>query len=150
MALDRWDRRYLEVAAHVAEWSKDPNAKVGAIVTDSRRRVVALGYNGFPANVEDKAERLKDKEQKNEMVVHAEENAILIAGSAANGGTAYIVGKPVCARCAGVLIQAGIKRVVALEPREGTSSHWDRVGLIARDMLSEADVQLDWVTPPTS
>ena len=140
MPIDKWDTRYLELAHHVAKWSKDPRAKVGAVIADSRRRVVALGFNGFPVNVEDSANRLADKAQKNEMVVHAEENAILIAGRAAECGTLYVYGKPVCSRCAGVVIQAGIKRVVAVLPKDGTVSHWDNVGLTAIHMLTEARV----------
>jgi dCMP deaminase len=123
MPLDHWDERYAAIARAVGEWSKDPRAKVGAVITDDRRRVVALGYNGFPVNVEDSAERLGDKDLKNEMVIHAEENAVLIAGRAADHGTAYVCGKPICPRCAGVLIQAGISRVVAERPQAATDSH---------------------------
>jgi dCMP deaminase len=136
-----WDIRYAALAKHVAEWSRDPRAKVGAVITDKRHRVVALGYNGFPVGVEDSAERLNDKDQKNKMVVHAEENAILIAGAAAEGGTIYIYGKPVCSRCAGVIIQAGIKHVVAEPPQAGTKSHWDAIGQIAKVMFEEAKVK---------
>jgi len=143
----KWDSRYLSIARHVAVWSKDPNAKVGAVVADRRRRVIALGFNGLPVNVEDSAERLDDKDQKNAMVVHAEENAILIAGRGAEGGTAYVYGKPVCPRCAGVLIQAGISRVVAERPQEGTLSHWDKVGRLAVKMLCEAQVRVDFIDP---
>ena len=143
MALDKWDERYIELAKHVADWSKDPNAHVGAVVTDRRRRVIALGFNGLPVKVEDRAERLTDKTQKNEMVVHAEENAILIAGPAADGSTIYVYGKPVCSRCAGVLIQAGIARVVATQPKFGTESRWDALGLTALEMLKEAEIVFD-------
>lgn len=136
-----WDIRYTALAKHVAEWSKDPNAQVGAVVTDKRHRVVALGYNGFPVGVEDSAERLNDKDQKNDMVVHAEENAILIAGAAAEGGTIYIYGKPVCSRCAGVIIQAGISHVVAELPQAGTASRWHTNGQIAQVMFKEAKVE---------
>jgi dCMP deaminase len=63
--------------------------------------VVALGFNGFPVNVEDSVDRLQDAEQKNEMVVHAEENAVLIAGLSTDGGKIYVFGKPICSRRAG-------------------------------------------------
>jgi dCMP deaminase len=53
----------------------------------------------------------------------------------------YVFGKPVCARCAGTIIQAGIKRVVAQSPKEGTDSKWDKSGAIAIKMLDEAKVE---------
>ncbi len=76
------------------------------------------------------------------MVVHAEENAILIAGAAAEGGTIFVYGKPVCSRCAGVIIQAGIARVVAELPQADTESYWHANGHIAQVMLDEANVKL--------
>jgi deoxycytidylate deaminase len=41
----KWDRRFLELARHVAAWSKDPSTQVGAVVAEGKR-VVSLGYNG--------------------------------------------------------------------------------------------------------
>ncbi len=28
--------------------SKDPNTKVGAVIVNNKKRVIALGYNGMP------------------------------------------------------------------------------------------------------
>jgi dCMP deaminase len=140
VALEKWDERFLSIAKLAAEWSKDPKAKVGAVIVDTQGQVAGVGYNGFPKLVEDSVERYSDVEIKLEMVVHAEENAILGAGVRARGGTAYVFGKPVCARCAGSLIQAGIVKVIAAEPTEGTDSKWDRSGLLGKRMLQEANV----------
>ena len=140
MALEKWDERFLAVARIASDWSKDPNAKVGAVVVDPQGQIAGVGYNGFPKLVEDSAERYGDKETKLEMIVHAEENAILGAGRRARGGAIYVFGKPVCARCAGSIIQAGIKRVIASEPQTGTESKWDKSGLIGRKMMDEAGV----------
>src|SRR5882724_11796014 len=96
MTINSWDRRFLAVAMQVSHWSKDPR---------------------FPKQVEDCQSRQHNKRVKYEIVVHAEANALLIAGSAAVGGTVYLYGpRPICARCAGILIQAGIKRAVAIRP----------------------------------
>jgi dCMP deaminase len=138
---NKWDERYIELARHVAGWSKDPQAAVGAVIVDEHKdRVIALGFNGFPAGVEDSAERLIDPELKNEMVVHAEQNALLFAGRMAKGCSIYIVGKPVCARCAVLIIQAGITRVVARAPLDGTTSKWEKSGKTSIEMFDEADV----------
>jgi dCMP deaminase len=104
-----------------------------------------LGYNGFPRGVEDRATRLKNQDLKLEMIVHAEQNALRIAGRGAFAGTIYVSGKPVCARCAGLIIQAGIKRVVATNPNKvSKSSDWRETGIIAVQMLREAKVRVDF------
>jgi dCMP deaminase len=139
----KWDERFCELARYVSRWSKDPNAKVGAVLFANRGGDISIGYNGFPMGVEDTAERLEDKQIKLEMIVHAEENAVLAAGGRAKGSTVFVWGKPVCARCAASMIQAGVKRVVAEEPEEGRDSHWDRSGRIALEMFKEANVQAD-------
>jgi dCMP deaminase len=142
MLLGKWDTRFLEVAKLAAQWSKDPNARVGAVIVDAQGQIAGVGYNGFPRLVEDSAERYGNVDTKLEMVVHAEENAVLGAGARARGGSIYVFGKPICARCAGTIIQSGVARVVAQEPKQGTDSKWDKSGQIARKMLEEAKVEL--------
>jgi dCMP deaminase len=141
MALNKWDERFFSVARLASEWSKDPKAKVGAVVVDAQGQIAGVGYNGFPKLVEDSAERYADDDTKLEMVVHAEENAILGAGPRARGGSIYVFGKPVCARCAGTIIQAGVRCVVAQEPKEGTNSKWDKSGRTSCKMLNEARIE---------
>lgn len=138
----KWDRRYLGLAHYISQWSKDPRAKVGAVLVNQRyARIVATGFNGFPSNVEDSAERLQNKTQKLQMILHAEQNALLHAGRDARECDVYVVGKPVCNVCATLLIQSGVRRVVAAAPRRDTDSYWDKVGLLAIEMLKEAGVE---------
>ena len=60
----------------------------------------------------------------------------------AEGATIYVHGKPVCARCAGSIIQAGVGKVVAMHPDEvGKDSKWYETGLTAWEMFSEAPIQ---------
>ena len=141
MVLCAASTRFLEVARIAAQWSKDPKARVGAVIVDAQGQIAGVGYNGFPKLVEDSAERYGDVDTKLEMVVHAEENAVLGAGVRTRGGSIYVYGKPICARCAGSIIQSGIKRVVAEKPRRGTDSKWDKSGQIANQMLAEAKVK---------
>jgi dCMP deaminase len=140
---NKWDDRFLSLATFVAQWSKDPRAKVGAVITSKRAGAIALGYNGFPAGVEDSAERLEDPDIKLGMIIHAEQNALLIAGRAAEGGTLFVWGKPVCSPCAGLIIQAGITRVVAEDPEADETSKWCEPGKRAIAMLREAGIQVD-------
>ena len=111
------------------------------VVKDNR--VVAVGFNGFPSDVVDMPERLDDREVKYEMVVHAEVNALLIAGQRADGATIYVQGRPVCASCAGAIIQSGVQRVVAEPPPAEGDGKWDKSGRIARTMFAEADRHFD-------
>jgi dCMP deaminase len=146
-AMDKWDQRFCELAMFVSEWSKDPNAKVGAVLVAKRGGDVTIGYNGFPFGVEDSVERLEDTDLKLEMIVHAEQNAVIAAGTRAEGSTVYVWGKPVCSRCAGILIQAGVARVVALSPDAvSKESKWYRTGCYALEMLTEASIRVDFFT----
>ncbi len=143
--MPKWDARFCELAQYVAEWSKDPNAKVGAVLFAKRGGDISIGYNGFPMGVEDSAERLEDKETKLELIVHAEQNALIAAGSRSTGSTLYVWGKPICARCAGSIIQAGVKRVVALNPDSvETESKWHKTGKVAHQIFQEAGVEVDF------
>ena len=95
-----WDTRYLRMAELVADWSKDPKAHVGAVIVRNNR-VVATGFNGLPSEVLDTEERLQDQDLKLNMTVHAEENALIVAGRDAEGACIYVHGKPICCRRAG-------------------------------------------------
>lgn len=143
--MKKWDKRFCELARYISEWSKDPNAKVGAVLFSKKGGNISIGYNGFPMGVEDSAERLTDKDIKLELVVHAEVNALIAAGSRAEGSTVYVWGKPICARCAGPIIQAGVKRIVALAPGD-TESLWDKSGKSAHEMFLEAGIIVDFYT----
>ena len=144
--LTKWDRRYLGLAAHIRGWSKDPRGRVGAVlVAPDLNRIVATGFNGFPQRIEDDVDRLSDKPTKLDMMLHAEQSALLHAGRDARGGTLYVVGKPVCNHCAVLAIQSGIRRVVAAAPRPGTKSEWDRRGFISARLFAEAGLTFDAV-----
>lgn len=140
---DKWDRRYFSLARRISHWSKDPRAKVGAVLLDRKGWPIALGYNGFPAGVEDDVAKLEDGTLKNEMVVHAEQNTLLCSGSRARRGSLYVYGKPICPRCAVLLIQAGVRRVLGIQPDPSRNPESDthKKGRISLDMFKEAGVE---------
>lgn len=152
-----WDQRYLQLAAHISTWSKD-HKKVGAVLVRGNR-IVGAGFNGLPSGVQDDHARLSDSLTKNAMVVHAEENALLVAGDRARGATLYVHGLPVCARCASSIIQAGVSKVIAKKPEGAFSSlneiyesllkkgaedkgdiNWQAMGALAVQMFKESGV----------
>lgn len=112
--MDKWDVRFLELAAHIAGWSKDPSTQVGCVVVGPDREIRSTGFNGFPRGIEDSAPRLNDRNQKYPLICHAEENAIMHAariGVSLKSCIAYVTWPP-CTRCARSLIQAGVQSVV--------------------------------------
>ena len=141
--ISKWDQRFINLAKFISEWSKDPNAKVGAVVVTNEGGAIALGYNGFPAGIEDD-KRLGNRDLKLDMIIHAEQNALLIAGSRAKGASLYVWGKPICARCAVLIIQAGIKRIIATNPEDeiDKNSPWYKSGVLAVKMFREVDMEM--------
>ena len=136
----KWDDRFLGLAQHIATWSKDPSTKVGAVIVDSDRRIVSVGYNGFPASVNDDAERYENRQKKYEMIIHGEINAILFANRDISGCTLYTWPFMPCSRCAAIVIQKGIKRVVA---PECNGTRWENSFSLSKTMFQEAKVELN-------
>ena len=138
---ENWHVRFIKLAHEVAEWSKDPSTKVGCVLVKNKR-VISTGYNGFPKNISDSFDRLMDREQKYEMTVHAEINAITTAalhGVSTEGATAYITFNP-CSRCAAVLINAGIDSVYVSTAND-IPTRWLENFILASKMLAEAGVE---------
>lgn len=136
----KWNHRFLELAELVGDWSKDPSSRVGCVIADDHHRILSTGYNGFPVGVSDD-DRLADRAIKYPMVVHAEANAALQAGTRAEGCTAYCNLIP-CASCMGLLINCGIKAVVCREPTEEYLSRWSGSVALSERMAEEAGVRL--------
>jgi len=136
---EKWDRRFLDLAAHVAQWSKDASTQVGAVITDSRKRIVSIGFNGYPANVDDS--NVPSREEKLRRTIHAERNAILFAGRDLAGCTIYVTHHP-CAGCMATIIQAGIMRVVFPAPQGDFADRWKDDIRSAQEMAIEAEVIL--------
>lgn len=134
-----WDKRYLDLAEHVSAWSKDPSTKVGAVITDPRNQVVSLGYNGLPRGMEDTHERLNNRELKYKMIVHAERNAMIFAERPLHGCTLFTWPFMPCAACAGMVIQSGIKRVVA---PASDNPRWQEDFRLVEQMFKESGVIL--------
>lgn len=146
---EKWDRRFLTLAEYYSSWSKDPSTKVGAVLVNSQRIVVGIGYNGFPRGVLDLEERYNNRDLKLEYVVHAEVNAIIHAGHAAKESILYVYPSfllpPICSRCCGVAIQAGVGEIVGFVVDEDKLTErqlrWKDSILLAREMCDEAGVQ---------
>ena len=138
-----WDRRFLELASHIAGWSKDPSTKVGCVVVGEDREIRSTGFNGFPRGIEDRPERLADRTQKYPLICHAEENAIMHAariGVSLKGCSAYVTWPP-CTRCARSLIQSGVQEIVYPQDSE-IPERWMEDFTVSTEMIQEAGLTL--------
>ena len=138
MIIKKWDLRFLEMARNAAGWSKDPSTKVGSIIVDDDKRVISVGYNGFPKGVNDD-ERLDNREEKYKVIVHAERNALLFANKNVEGCHIYTYPFMPCSVCAGMIIQSGIKRVVTVRNK---NSRWQQDFEVSRGLLHESGIVL--------
>jgi len=112
--ITNWDRKFLRLAEHVAGWSKDPSTKTGAVIAETKTNIlVSIGYNGFARGVDDSPERYANRDIKYPQIVHCERNAIIFARRDVSNCTLYTWPFMSCETCAGMVINAGIKRVVA-------------------------------------
>jgi len=143
---NKWDKRYLKLAAGVANWSKDPSSKIGAIAVGSKGQVLAQGYNGFPRGISDSFDRYANKDVKYKFVVHAEMNCIYNAtynGVSLDGATLYVHGLPVCSDCAKGIIQVGIRKVIM--PLDEYPIHWLKSFAYSSELFAEAGVIYEFV-----
>lgn len=110
-----WDDYFMGLAHLSALRSKDPSTQVGACIVSPERKVVGIGYNGFPIGCDDDdfpwAREGEFLDTKYPFVVHAELNAILNSTQKLDGCTIYVSLFP-CNECAKAIIQAGIKTII--------------------------------------
>ncbi|MBS3992030.1 MAG: dCMP deaminase family protein [Erysipelothrix sp.] len=136
-----WDDYFMGMAHLSAKRSKDPNTQVGACIVTPLKKVVGLGYNGFPTGISDDDfpwDSHDDYENsKYAYVVHAELNAILNATTKLDGCTMYVSLFP-CNECAKAIIQSGIKELVYESDKYANTSSV----IASKRMLSQAGVKL--------
>lgn len=150
-----WDERFVGLATHIAQWSKDESTKVGCVlVQPETRAVVGLGFNGFARGVEEHSPDRWARPTKYLYSEHAERNAIYNAarlGHPTNGTWAYLNWNPtegVCSDCARALIQAGIVCVVgpSTSPQERPDIRddggWRNSCQVGLAMLREAVIEV--------
>lgn len=141
-----WDEKFMETAALVSTWSKDPSKKIGAVAVDDNRRILSTGYNGFPRGIDDSPERYNDRETKYAYVVHAEMNAIYNAtynGVCLENSTLYVYGLPVCSECAKGIIQSGVKKVI-MDCGGDIPERWIESWNKTKGMFDEAGVEYEF------
>lgn len=132
-----WDRRFMGLARHIAEWSKDPSTKCGAVIVRPDRTIAAMGFNGFPMGVEDVG--LEQREHKYERIIHAEMNALLFLRERPVGYTLYTWPFGPCCRCAAHIAQSGIGVVIS---NPCTVDRWTTSIRRGMEVMQQAGVQV--------
>ncbi|KAF4043379.1 Cytidine and deoxycytidylate deaminase zinc-binding region [Phytophthora infestans] len=139
-----WDDYFMSVAFLSAMRSKDPSTQVGACIVNPERKIVGIGYNGFPNGCGDdelpwarETATNSPLDTKYPYVCHAEMNAILNKNSTDVKGCSIYVALFPCNECAKLIIQSGIARVVYYSDKY--KSDWKFVA--SRRLLDMAGVQ---------
>ena len=142
-----WDEYFMGVALLSAKRSKDPSTQVGACLVNQDKRIIGIGYYGFPRGWSDDIfpwgkGNTDELNNKYPYVVHAEANAILNSSGNLKGATVYVTLFP-CNECAKLLIQSGIKHIVYMtEIHKGTVS--DQA---SKRMLDAAGITYEKMSP---
>lgn len=140
----KWDLRFLRLADHISQWSKDPSTKTGAVIVDQNRRIISTGFNGLPQGVIDLPQRYTDRDEKYRMIMHADLNAILFAGRNLMGCTLYTMPFEPCDQCAAAICQSGITRVLSIYLTAEIALRWETSCQRARTMLAERNIKQEW------
>lgn len=109
--MEKFDERYMEMAAVWAKNSYCKRRQVGALIVKDRM-IISDGYNGTPSGFENVCE--DENGITKPYVLHAEANAITKvakSGNSSHGATLYVTAAP-CIECSKLIIQSGITRVV--------------------------------------
>ena len=137
-----WDEYFMGMAVLSALRSKDPNTKVGAVIVSPDNKVISIGYNGMPRQLDEEQlswNKGEGLDSKYLYVCHAELNAILNTqvGGTLKGATLYVTLFP-CNECAKAVIQTGIKEIVYLDDKYAGQTGFQA----SRKMLDLAGVKL--------
>ena len=137
-----WDLYFMFIAQMVSTRATCSRAHVGCVIVDSGTHyVLATGYNGVEAGAAHcpgvHLQHMCMRDGHCARSLHAEHNALNCAkatGVDVRNATMYVTHMP-CVDCAGMIIKAGVKRVVY-------AAHY-RPNPLALQYLSEADVTIE-------
>ena len=139
----KWDPHWLGMAHYHSRVSKDPSTKVGAVIIRPDGTPAGLGFNGFARGMCDHDHLYEDREVKYSRIIHGEMNAILNSYGPVHDCTLYTTPFAPCDRCAVMVIQAGIRRVVAPSLPEHLVDRWGESLAKTAAFFKEAGVEFN-------
>lgn len=133
----KWKLRFIDLALHIATWSKE-DVKVGAVLVNESRKVKGVGYNGAPPSYDDSK---VTAENSTFIVVHAEVNALL--NSTGKDLTMFVTRAP-CLACAGAIAATGMvtKLICPVPSKEGRWAESMQEGI---NRLRERNIEVEFV-----
>ena len=141
--MNKWDKRFLDLAALVASWSKDPSTQTGAVIVRPDKSVASVGFNGFPMTMPDHDTLYHNREEKYSRIIHCEMNAALFShDTSMKGYTLYTVPFMSCDRCFVHMVQLGIVRFVYPKATEEQLTRWGDAFDRVLDYADECDVEM--------
>jgi dCMP deaminase len=112
--MNKWDKRFLDMAKLVSTWSKDPSTQTGAVIVRPDKSIASVGFNGFPRAMPDTDKFYQDRTEKYSRIIHCEMNALnFVQDPKMQEYTLYTYPFLSCDRCYVHMIQSGISRFVA-------------------------------------
>lgn len=142
MITKKWDHRFMNLAKLIATWSKDRSTGVGAVIINNEKKIISVGYNGFPRGINDNVACRHESPEKHHWTIHAERSAILEADISLKDSTLYCTFFT-CSICAQEITQKGIKRVVAPEP-DWNHPRYGEGQKIAMEMYKEIGIEVEF------
>lgn len=131
----KWKDYFMSIALVAGLRSKDPDTQVGACIVNEDKKIVGIGYNGFPWGIDDDSFSWL-KPYKHLYVLHAEENAIINRSSNdLKNSTIYVSLFP-CNRCAQAIIQSRIKSIVYMSDEKSDKPEY----MASKRMLDAAKI----------
>ena len=143
-----WDEYFMEIADTVAKRATCDRGRSGCVFVKDKQ-ILVTGYVGSPVGLPhcDEVGHLMHKEiNEDESIsnhcvrtIHAEQNAITQAakrGISIEGSTLYRKMTP-CRVCAMIIINAGVKRIVAKKRYHA--------GGLSEEMFKEVDISIDFL-----
>jgi dCMP deaminase len=139
-----WTNYFLGLAKVVAQRSHDIHTQHGCIITDQNRRILGVGYNGFPKQLDDSVLPISRPEKYNWMI-HAERNALSNCIVRPDNGIAYVTGQ-CCNDCVMSLWQEGITEVI-MAKNHGTHLFDEKAKNIFDTFVKMSNIKIQYVEP---
>jgi len=142
--MNDFDFNYIKIAdLEVAQLSKDKSRKIGCVLVKDGN-VISTGRNGFPRGCDDNVPERHERPEKYHWTLHAELNSIINAareGKSTLGANAYLNWFP-CDQCAGVFVNAGIKKVFCDKEPDWNDPIWGELFRRAKTILEEGKIEI--------
>jgi len=105
-----WIEYFIKIAEAASARSHDLNTKCGCVLTTVDNRILSVGYNSFPRELNDYI-LPSTRPDKYRFTIHSEMNALHNMSSKEFGFICYVTGEP-CFNCLINLYQCGCSKII--------------------------------------